>query len=148
MRKLWKNVKKINNNYWSLVESRREYAVHVWTIHCNKLAWADESKVCIHFKATVSNSLSDGKYCNWCLIVFNHIFILSLGEWEQNISQSGSFIFYGLEKFFSHIPPFKLAPMNLAGRCINSSDLICLWFASTSGDYCSWTNIIAQFPCI
>ncbi|XP_071827819.1 cilia- and flagella-associated protein 46-like isoform X3 [Apostichopus japonicus] len=38
----------------------------------------------------------------------------SLGEWEQQITDCGSFIFYGLEKFFSHVPPFKLAPMNLA----------------------------------
>ncbi|XP_022091640.1 cilia- and flagella-associated protein 46-like isoform X3 [Acanthaster planci] len=37
----------------------------------------------------------------------------SVGEWEEQFRECAAFIFYGLEKFFSHVPPQKLAPMNL-----------------------------------
>ena len=40
----------------------------------------------------------------------------SLGEFEEQMKECNAFIFYGLEKFFSHLPPFKLAPVNLSGK--------------------------------
>ncbi|XP_072177207.1 cilia- and flagella-associated protein 46-like [Diadema setosum] len=38
----------------------------------------------------------------------------SLGEIEEQMTDCNAFVFYGLEKFFSHIPPFKVAPLNLS----------------------------------
>ncbi|XP_041476710.1 cilia- and flagella-associated protein 46-like isoform X5 [Lytechinus variegatus] len=40
--------------------------------------------------------------------------IPSLGEFEEQMKDCNAFIFYGLEKFLSQLPPFKLAPVNLS----------------------------------
>ncbi|KAH9492442.1 Cilia- and flagella-associated protein 46 [Bulinus truncatus] len=37
----------------------------------------------------------------------------SLGEWENYISESSAFIFYGFERFLSYIPPSKLVSLNI-----------------------------------
>ncbi|XP_071793797.1 cilia- and flagella-associated protein 46-like isoform X3 [Asterias amurensis] len=38
----------------------------------------------------------------------------SVGEWEEQFRECQAFISYGLERFFSHVPPQKMAPTNLS----------------------------------
>ncbi|CAL1538602.1 unnamed protein product [Lymnaea stagnalis] len=39
----------------------------------------------------------------------------SIGEWEIYISESSAFIFYGMERVLSYIPPHKMATLNSPG---------------------------------
>ncbi|XP_033126439.1 cilia- and flagella-associated protein 46-like [Anneissia japonica] len=38
----------------------------------------------------------------------------SIGEWETYMSENSAFIFYGMERFFSHIHPSKVIPRNMS----------------------------------
>ncbi|XP_076434592.1 cilia- and flagella-associated protein 46-like isoform X2 [Babylonia areolata] len=37
----------------------------------------------------------------------------SVGEWEVYITESSSFVFYGLERFLSYLPPAKMSALNI-----------------------------------
>ncbi|XP_077976409.1 cilia- and flagella-associated protein 46-like [Styela clava] len=39
----------------------------------------------------------------------------SVGQWENLINGCESFIFYGMERFFAHMPPSKVAALDLSG---------------------------------
>jgi len=39
----------------------------------------------------------------------------SVGEWEIYLVENSSFIFYGMERLLSYIPPPKLSALNIPG---------------------------------
>ena len=50
--------------------------------------------------------------------------LLSVGEWEIYLTESSSFIFYGLERLLSYIPPHKMPALNIPDcNCLFSFDL-------------------------
>ena len=40
----------------------------------------------------------------------------SVGEWEVYLLENSSFIFYGMERLLSYIPPAKLSALNIPGK--------------------------------
>ena len=35
------------------------------------------------------------------------------------MTEAGGFVFYGMERLLAHLPPHKLASMNLVGACLS-----------------------------
>ena len=40
----------------------------------------------------------------------------SIGEWEIYLIENSSFVFYGMEKLMSYLPPHKLSALNIPGK--------------------------------
>ncbi|ESP03735.1 hypothetical protein LOTGIDRAFT_237561 [Lottia gigantea] len=61
----------------------------------------------------------------------------SVGEWEVYLKESSSFIFYGMERLLSYIPPSKLAALNIPD-CVM---LFCLDMTQTNKSFLRQSKI-------